>query len=308
MKAMVIQQYGGPEELTLADLPIPQPESGEVRVKVHAVSINPVDYKRRQNWPSQKLPVVLGWDVSGLVDALGEGVTDLRVGDAVFGMTRFPEEGRAYAEYVVAAATDMARKPESLSYTDAAAMTLAPLTAHQAFETVGLKAGQTVLIHAAAGGVGHYAVQLAKARGAKVIGTASSRNKDFVLGLGADAFVNYHERPFEEQVAEVDAVFDCVGGDTFTRSFGVVKKGGWVVSIVTRPTDEHTRQAEQRGVQAAWVLVRPSRAHLEVFSSLVASGQLRSHVSQTFSLERVADAHRAQETGRTVGKIVLEVG
>ena len=138
---------------------------------------------------------------------------------------RFPEEGRAYAEYVVAPATDLALKPASLSHTDAAAMTLAPLTAHQAFEAMGLKAGQTVLIHAAAGGVGHYAVQLAKARGAKVIGTASSRNKDFVLGLGADQFVDYHARPFEAQVSNVDAVLDTVGGDTFTRSFGVVKKG-----------------------------------------------------------------------------------
>lgn len=307
MKAMVIQQYGGPEELTLADLPIPQPESGEVRVKVHAVSINPVDYKRRQNWPSQKLPVVLGWDVSGVVDALGEGVTDLQVGDAVYGMVRFPEEGRAYAEYVVAAATDLALKPEFLSHTDAAAMTLAPLTAHQAFEMMGLARGQTVLIHAAAGGVGHYAVQLAKARGARVIGTASSRNRDFVLGLGADEFVDYTARPFEEQVSGVDAVLDTVGGDTFTRSFGVVKPGGWVISIVTRPTDEHTGQAEARGVRAAWIWVVPSRAHLEYFTSLVASGELLSHVSQIFPLERVADAHRAQETGRTMGKIVLEV-
>lgn len=305
MKAMVIQQYGGPEVLTPADLSVPQPAAGEVRVKVYAASVNPVDYKRRMSWPSQPLPVVLGWDVSGVVDALGEGVTDFGIGDTVYGMIRFPEEGRAYAEYVVAAATELALKPESLSHTEAAAMTLAPLTAHQAFETMGLKAGQTILIHAAAGGVGHYAVQLAKARGARVIGTASSRNKDFVLGLGSDEFVDYHERPFEEQVAEVDAVFDCVGGDTLPRSFGVIKKGGWLVSIASKPLSE---QAEQHGIQAAWIWVVPSRADLDYLTSLVVSGKLRSHVSQTYPLEKVADAHRALETGRTVGKIVLEVG
>jgi NADPH:quinone reductase-like Zn-dependent oxidoreductase len=305
MKAIVIEQYGNPEVLTLKDLPIPEPKSGEVLVKSHAVSVNPVDYKWRKNGPFKSFPLVLGWDISGVIEALGPDTTGFNVGDAVFGMVRFPQEGRAYAEYVTVPTTDIAPKPATLSHNEAAAMTLAALTAHQAFEKMELKPGQVILIHAAAGGVGHFAVQLAKARGARVIATASSRNREFVLGLGADEFVDYTLRPFEEQVKNVDAVFDCVGGDTLTRSFGTIKRGGWLVSIVQRPPEE---LAQQHGIQSVQIMVHPSKTDLEYFSSLVASGQLRSHVSQTFPLERVVDAHHAQETGRTVGKIVLEVG
>lgn len=308
MKTMALRQYGGPEVLEPLDLPVPQPQPGEVRMRVRAVSINPVDYKRRQQGPYTDFPVVLGWDVSGVVDALGEGVTDFRVGDEVYGMIRFPAEGRAYAESVTAPATHLAHKPASLSHTEAAAMTLAPLTALQAFGRMGLGEGQTVLIHAGAGGVGHFAVQLARARGARVIATASEQNREFVRELGADEVIDYRARPFEEQVSSVDAVLDTVGGETFTRSFGVVRPGGWVVSIVTRMTDELHEQARQRGVHADWIWVVPSRSQLEELSALAESGHLKPHVSQTFPLERVADAHRAQETGRTVGKIVLEVG
>lgn len=307
MRAMTLHHYGDPDVLQPEDLPVPQPQAGEVRVRVHAVSINPVDYKRRRNGPYTDFPVVLGWDVSGVVDALGEGVTDFAVGDEVFGMIRFPDEGRAYAEYVTAPASHLARKPVSLTHVEAAALTLAPLTAWQAFERMNLQTGQTVLIHAGAGGVGHFAVQLAGARGARVIATASERNREFVRSLGADEVIDYRVRPFEEQVSGVDAVSDTVGGETFTRSFGVVKPGGWVVSIVTRLTDELRAQAEEAGVNVDWIWVVPSQEHLEVFSTLVEAGRLKPHVSQTFPLEQVADAHRAQETGRTVGKLVLTV-
>lgn len=305
MRAMTIHQYGDPDVFQLEDLPVPQPASGEVLIKVHAVSINPVDYKRRRGWANQSLPVILGWDVAGVVEALGEGVTDFRVGDQVYGMIRFPAEGRAYAEYVTAPVTDIALKPAGLSFNEAAAMTLAPLTAHQAFDKMQLSAGQTILIHAAAGGVGHYAVQLAKARGAHVIATGSAKNREFILGLGADQFVDYQERPFEQQISNVDAVLDTVGGDTLLRSFAVVKPGGWLVTIAGQPDEA---QARERGIQATRILVHPSRPDLDHFSKLVEAGQLRSHVSLTFPLDRVADAHGAQETGRTVGKIVLEVG
>lgn len=311
MRAITLHQYGGPEVLTLEDLPVPTPSSREVLIRVHAVSINPVDFKRRRGWANQALPVILGWDVSGVVTALGESVTDFKLGDAVFGMIRFPLEGRAYAEYVTAPVTDIALKPSGLNHREAAAMTLAPLTAHQAFETMKLEAGQTVLIHSAAGGVGHFAVQLAKARGAKVVGTASSRNRDFVLGLGADHFVDYHAKPFEEQVLEwtggqgVDAVLDGVGVDNQTRSYSTLKPGGALVSIVGPPPA--LEGFEDKNLRATNILVHPSREQLEFFSKLVQEGKLKPHVSQTFPLERVADAHRAQETGRTVGKIVLEV-
>ena len=304
MRAMVLDRYGEPDVLTRRELPVPQPASGEVLVRVHAVSVNPVDYKWRKNGPFKAFPVVLGWDISGVVESLGPDTSAFASGDAVFGMVRFPQEGRAYAEYVAVPITDIARKPQTLSHAEAAAMTLAALTAQQALDAMQLRAGQTVLIHAGAGGVGHYAVQLAKARGARVIATASEQNRAFVLGLGADEVVDYRARPFEEQVRDVDAVLDTVGGDTLPRSFAVVRRGGLLVSIAGALSAE---QAQQGDVQAQRLLVHPSRADLEHFSDLVAAGKLHSHVSQTFPLEQVADAHRALETGRTVGKIVLIV-
>ena len=308
MKTMTIREYGGPEVLRPADLPTPEPAEGEVRVRVHAAGINPVDFQaRRGKLRYTDFPVVLGWDVSGVVDALGAGVDEFEVGDEVYGMIRFPEQGRAYAEYVTAPVAEVAPKPERLSHVEAAATALAPLTALRAFEEMDLQAGQTVLIHAGSGGVGHFAVQLAKARGARVIATTSEKNRDFVLGLGADEVIDYRARPFEEQASGVDAVFDAVGGDTFTRSFRVVKPGGWVVGIVTTMTAELAEQARRAGVNADWIAVEPSRSGLEELSALVESGRLRPHVSQTFPLEGVANAHRAQETGRTVGKIVLTV-
>lgn len=225
MKVMAIQQYGGPEVLQLMDLPIPEPGEGEVRVKAHAAGINPVDSQARQKdyLGYTDFPIVLGWDISGVVDALGAGVTDFKIGDEVYGMIRFPEQGRAYAEYATAPVTEIVLKPQRLSHVEAAATTLAALTALQVFEKMNLQTGQTILIHAGAGGVGHFAVQLAKARGARVIATASEKNLDFVKSLGADEVIDYRARPFEEQVSGVDAVFDTVGGETFTRSFGVVK-------------------------------------------------------------------------------------
>jgi NADPH:quinone reductase-like Zn-dependent oxidoreductase len=305
MKQMTLHQYGDADNFVVEAAPIPTPAAGDVRVKVHAVSVNPVDYKWRRNGPFTTFPVVLGWDISGVVDAIGAGTsTDFQVGDTVFGMVRFPQEGRAYAEYVTAPVTDIALKPEAFSHAEAAAATLAALTAHQALDAMDLKAGQKILIHAAAGGVGHYAVQLAKARGAHVIGTASAANREFVLALGADEFIDYHERPFEEQVANLDAVFDCVGGDTLPRSFAVIKPGGWLVSIVDTPS---ANEAERLGVHVAQPLVHPSRADLEKIAHLADAGRLRSHVSARFPLDQVGDAHRAVETGRTIGKVVLEI-
>jgi NADPH:quinone reductase-like Zn-dependent oxidoreductase len=305
MKQMALHQYGSPNNFVLEDVPMPEPAAGEVRIRVHAVSVNPVDYKWRRNGPFTNLPIVLGWDVSGVIDAVGDGsTTDFEIGDAVFGMVRFPAEGRGYAEYVTSPVTDIARKPNAFSHVEAAAATLAALTAHQALEELTLTAGETILIHAASGGVGHYAVQLAKARGAHVIGTASAANRDFVLGLGADTFVDYHDRPFEEKVAAVDAVLDCVGGETLPRSFAVLKQGGRLVSIVGTPSAE---DAERFGIHAGQVFVHTSRPDLQFIAALAKSGGLKSHVSARFALEHVSDAHVALETGRTVGKIVLDL-
>ncbi len=303
---MINRHTGEPDVFELADLPTPTPQAGEVLVRVHAASVNPVDFKqRRSNGFQYPFPIILGWDVAGTVEAVGEGVTRLKVGDAVFGMVRFPKQGRAYAEYVTAPETDLAVKPEGMSFTDAAATTLAALTARQALEHMNLQAGQTLLVQAAAGGVGHYAVQLAKARGARVIGTASGANRDFVLGLGADEFVDYTAGPFEDAVGQVDAVLDAVGGETFTRSYAVVKPGGWLVTIAAtlKPAE-----APRTDIHAERILVKPSHTDLELLARLFEAGQLRPHVSRTFPLEQVADAHRLLEDRHVVGKVVLDVG
>ena len=306
MKAMIIRQTGGPDVFEAADLPTPTPAAGEVRVRVRAVSVNPVDYKTRQaNGFRYPFPIVLGWDVAGTVDAVGEGVTRLQPGDDVFGMVRFPQEGRAYAEFVTAPETDLALKPPTLSFVDAAATTLAALTAQQALDHMDLRAGQSLLVHAAAGGVGHFAVQLARARGARVIGTASGANRDFVTGLGADAFVDYTAGRFEEAVGQVDAVLDAVGGETFTRSYSVVKPGGWLVTIAASPKPE---AAPRTDIHTERILVKPSYTDLEALAALYEAGQLRPHMSHTFPLDGVAEAHRLLEERHVVGKVVLEVG
>ncbi|WP_309569953.1 NADP-dependent oxidoreductase [Deinococcus sp.] len=304
MQLIVIHEFGGPEVLVPLEVPVPIPAAGEVRVAVHAVSVNPVDTKWRQGGPLTGFPVGLGWDVSGVVDALGPDVAAFAVGDEVFGLIRFPAEARAYAPWVTAPVTHLARKPAAMSHVQAAATTLAPLTAHQAFEKMNLTAGQTVLIHAAAGGVGHFAVQLAKTRGAHVIATSSGPNLDFVRSLGADDVMDYTARPFEEQVSEVDAVLDTVGGDTLTRSVGVVREDGWLVTIAGQAP---TERAEERGVHAERILVHPSQEGLDFLAAEFTAGRLTPHISQTFPLAQVADAHRALETRHTVGKIVLEL-
>jgi NADPH:quinone reductase-like Zn-dependent oxidoreductase len=306
MKAMTIHHYGNPDAFQLEDLPVPQPAAGEVRVKVQAVSINPVDLAIRQGiFMQYELPAVVGWDLAGTVEALGEGVSRFKIGDEVFGMVRFPKPGRAYAAFVTAPETDLALKPPGMSMAQAAATTLAALTAEQALELMDLKAGQTLLIHAAVGGVGHFAVQLAKARGARVIGTASGKNREVALALGVDQFIDYTTERFEDAVGQVDAVFDCVGGETFTRSYAVLRPEGHLVTIAATP---NPTTAPRSDIFAQTFLVAPNHTQLERFAQLFENGQLVPHISQVFPLERVADAHRAQETKRTVGKIVLEVG
>jgi NADPH:quinone reductase-like Zn-dependent oxidoreductase len=311
MKAAVIETYGAPEVLQVQDVPRPEPADGEVRVRVLAASVNPVDTKTRsgKSLAGQygARPVILGWDVSGVVDALGSGVSELAVGDEVYGMIRFPEEGKAYAEYATTPASHVARKPKNLSHVEAAAVPLAALTAWQAlFEAGDLRPGQRVLIHAAAGGVGHFAVQLAHWKGAVVAGTASAAKADFVRGLGADEVIDYNAKPFEEQVAPVDVVLDSLGGETQQRSLKVLKKGGRLVTILALEVDE--KQAAEHGIQASRTLVRPEANQLAELAKLIESGALKPHVSATFPLAEAAEAHRLSETGRTQGKIVLVVG
>ncbi|MGW6979812.1 NADP-dependent oxidoreductase [Streptomyces sp. NPDC054932] len=306
MRAVVVSQWGGPEVLTETELDRPEPGMGEVLVRVHAAGVNPVDWKTRASGaliPWGPVPQV-GWDVSGTVEAVGAGVTLHRVGDEVYGMPRFPQQAGAYAEYVTAPARHFARKPVSLDHVRAAALPLAALTAWQALvDTAAVSPGQRVLVHAAAGGVGHLAVQIAKARGAYVIGTASAAKHELLLGLGADEVIDYRTTDFEDAVTDVDVVIDAIGGDYAQRSLKVLKPGG---HLVTLPGPDGI-PADTRGVQAAWVLVEPDLKGLEEIAALVEQGLLKPLVDTVLPLEQAAKAHEIGELGRTTGKIVLTV-
>lgn len=299
-----------PDALQLTELPTPTAAAGEVIVQVKAISLNPVDVKTVQGKAmygrlQDEQPLIPGWDVAGVVAAVGADVADFRVGDEVFGMVNFPGHGRAYAEYVAAPAAHLAHKPANISHAEAAAATLAALTAWQAFvDKAPVQAGQRVLVHAAAGGVGHFAVQLAKERGAYVIGTSSAAKRDFVRSLGADEHVDYQAGPFEQATAPVDVVLDTVGGANLVRSAAVLKPGGRLVSILGM-TPEATAQAEERGATTTAFLVESSGRQMQELAARLADGRLRAHVSATLPFAELPEALRLVETGRTQGKVVV---
>ncbi|MFE5489916.1 NADP-dependent oxidoreductase [Streptomyces virginiae] len=306
MRAIVVKEWGGPENLVEREIERPEPGLGEVLVRVHAAGVNPVDWKTRASgaliaWG--ETPIV-GWDVSGTVEAVGPGVTLYAPGDEVYGMPHFPRQAGGYAEYVVAPARHFARKPASLDHVQAAALPLAALTAWQALvDTAGVTAGQRVLVHAAAGGVGHLAVQIAKARGAYVIGTASAAKHDVLRELGADELIDYRSVDFAEAVADVDVVLDALGGETAERSLKVLRPGGHLVSL---PGPDSV-PAGADGVNASWVLVDPDLRGLEAIADLADKGLLKPLVETVLPLAEAARAHEIGEQGRTTGKIVLTV-
>ncbi len=308
MKAVCIYSYGGPGVLVYEDAPRPHPGRGEVLIRVHAAGINPVDWKIREGHFKEMLPhtlpLVLGWDVSGVVEAVGSGVLRMKVNDEIYSRPDILRDG-AYAEFVVIRESEVAFKPKTIDHVHAAALPLAGLTAWQAlFEAGGLTAGQRVLIHAAAGGVGTLAVQLAKEKGAHVIGTGSARNREFLLQLGVDQFVDYAKDRFEEVVEPVDLVFDTMGGETQERSWIVLKRGGMMVSIVTPPSAEI---AEAHAVRQAFVFVQPNAAQLAEIAKLVDGGKLSAIVDTVLPLAEAKQAHQLSERGHTRGKIVLKV-
>ena len=310
MKAVRIHENGDVNVLKLEEIAVPTPNEGEVQIRVKGASINPADVWMRKGGPMMppiNFPVIPGWDVSGVVTEVGENVTEFAVGDEVYGMVNFPQLSNAYAEYTVSPVAHIAKKAANLSHVEAAAMPLVALTAWQAlFDVAGLQAGQRVLIHAAAGGVGHIAVQLAKWKGAHVIGTASAANEQYLRELGVDEFINYREVSFEEALkdAPVDVVLSTVAGDTTERSFDVVKPGGFVVSIVA----DAAAMAKDRDVRGAQVLVHTSGSQLAEMAQLSENGQLKSTVSKVYPLADVKDAHLMSESGRVRGKLVLSVG
>lgn len=308
MKAVAIYSYGGPEVLKYEDAPRPHPDVGEVLIRVHAAAINPVDWKIRaghfQATLKHTLPLVLGWDLSGVVETLGTGITRLKVGDEVFSRPDIARDG-AYAEFIVIRESEVALKPKSIDHIHAAALPLAGLTVWQSlFDTARLSAGQHVLIHAAAGSVGHLAVQLAKWKGAHVIGTASERNHKFLRKLGVDQVINYNTERFEEVVHDVDVVFDTMGGDTQERSWKTLKPGGILVSIASPPPPE---KATLLGVRSAFVFTQPNVAQLAEIAGLVETEKLKAIVETILPLSDATRGQELSEKGHIRGKIVLRV-
>lgn len=312
MKAIILVEPGSTSNLKMRDISTPQIQQDEVLVQVKSIGINPVDAKTRQGGGvynygnvNKQRELILGWDISGVVTASNSEL--FTIGDEVFGMINFPGVGNAYAEFVATPAEHLALKPANISYEEAAAATLAPLTALQVLREAGVKAGERVLIHAASGGVGHYAVQLAKELGAYVIGTSSAANREFVLSLGADEHIDYHTQNLADATHDIDFVLDCLGPDNIIKSLPVIKNGGKVMSIVTQFNDDLTAQLKAKNISGKFLLVQSNGDDMNHLAVLLANGKFRSYVSKSFAFDKMADAHQQIESGRTVGKIVVNV-
>ena len=308
MKAIVLEQFGGIEELTIKDIETPKIKEGEVLVKTKAFSINPVDYKTRAGGAAAKrlkLPIILGWDLCGEVTETHKN-SKFKVGDIVFGMVNFPGEGKTYAEYVAAPEEHVTLKPENISVAEAAAIPLAALTAYQALIKEGkIQSGSKVLVLGASGGVGHLAVQIAKSVGAYVIGVASGKNEEFLINLGVDQFIDYTQEDFEKLVKDVDVALDCVGGGTALKAISVIKNGGKLISLPS-PISKESNNVNLK-VEIPWVLVHSDQKDMNVITDLLKNGKLKVHIDKTFSFDRVGDAHDYLEHEKIVGKIVVTI-
>ncbi|MFJ4355502.1 NADP-dependent oxidoreductase [Streptomyces massasporeus] len=307
MRAISQDVLGGPEVLKEVQIERPVPKPNEVLVRVRAAGVNPTDWKHRATGGFLgEPPFVLGWDVSGVVEAVGIGVVAFAPGDEVFGMLPYPYGHGSHAEYVIAPVRALTRKPAGVDHTQAGALPLVSLTAWQALtEHADLRPGQRVLIHAAAGGVGHVAVQIAKARGAYVIGTASAGKHEFLRSIGVDETIDYRETDVTEAVKDVDVVLDTIGGDNSLRSLRVLRPGGVLVSILPGGSDDLYEEAERLGVRALRMLVDADRGGMEAIADLIETGKLRATIAGTFPLAEAAEAHTLGDTGRTTGKLVL---
>src|SRR3954471_11240611 len=305
MKAIVVQQPGGPETLKLADAPRPQPKEDEVLMRVAAAAVNPVDaYIRAGRFGGGKTSFTPGMDVAGVIEAIGTDVKKFKAGDAVYAYLSFDEQG-GYAEFCVAKESEVSLKPKNISFEQAAAVPLAGTTAWQALiDTAQLKSGQTVLIHGGSGGVGHLAIQIAKAKGARVIATASTANQEMLKKLGVDQAIDYSKTKFENVVKDVDVVLDATRSDALNRSYGVVKKGGFIVTITGMP---NPAELEKHGIRGGSLMAHPDSQVLQELTKLIEAGKITPVVSQVFPLTQAGKAHEQIETRHTRGKIVLKV-
>ncbi|MDN3682790.1 NADP-dependent oxidoreductase [Vibrio tapetis subsp. quintayensis] len=310
MKSFVIKQAGGIENLQLTQIDKPIVQSGEVLVETRALSINPADTKVKyaqealNNLFGDADPMILGWDIAGTVVAIADDVTEFSVGDKVFGMVNFPGHGKAYAEYVAAPADQLATIPSNTSFNDAAATTLAALTALQVLSEV--KADDRVLIHAGSGGVGHFAIQIAKSLGAYVISTSSAKNRDFILSLGADQHIDYRTEAFEKVAIDIDFVFDTLGLETAMTSLQTMKKGGSLTSIAMMGLEPKLENlATELSVNVSTHMVHSNGKDMATLKAMLEDGRVTPHISQTFDFENLPQAHTAIESGRTLGKVII---
>jgi NADPH:quinone reductase-like Zn-dependent oxidoreductase len=307
MRAIVIHVYGGPEMMKLEDVARPEPADDEVLIRVVAASINPVDVAIRKGYLAElvgNLPLILGMDASGTVEKVGNKITKYKAGDPVFAFFTLKGEG-GYAEFVTAKEDELAPKPGTISFAQAAGAGAAGATAWEALiDTANLRAGQTVLIHGGSGGVGHLAIQIAKARGAKVFATASTANQEFLRQMGADVAIDYTRTKFEDVAKDVNVVLDTVGRDTLERSYGVVKKGGIIVSIVDDP---NPAALEAHGIRGVSLRSTPKATVLEELSKLMKEKKLTPVISQTLPMSQMVQAQDQIATGHTRGKMVLNI-
>ena len=308
MKAMVIHEYGGPEVLKYEDVPRPEPKEDQILIRVIAAGVNPVDGMIRSGMfakdGNRAFPIILGGDVAGVVEKVGSKITKFKAGDPVFAYISLDDSG-GYAQYALVTEREAALKPKSLSYVEAAAVPIVALTAWQALiDTARLSEGQTVLIHGGSGGVGTFAIQIAKARGAKVIATASTAKQDLLKELGADVAIDYTKQKFEEIAKDVDVVLDSVGKDTLAHSYGVVKKGGFIVTLVARIDQA---ELDNHGIRGASLSVEPNSDELAEIGKLIDEKKIKVVVSQTFPLSEARKAQEQAATGHTRSKIVLKV-
>lgn len=313
MRRVIYPQFGGPEVLKVATGPVPEPAPGQVLIRVHGAGLNPIDWKTRKGLGfaarqiESRLPWTPGYDVAGEVAAVGAGVTTLVPGDRVMGLVGFPTEGGGYAEYALARADELALVPEELDLVTAGAVPLAALTAWQGlFEMGKLESGQKILIHAGAGGVGHFAVQFALERGAHVIATASARNRDFLAELGVHEVIDYQSVDFVEECYGLDMVLDLVGGEVGKRSLHTLGEYGVLVTIPTVTADDIVSAAEAMGLRAHGMTVRPDVFHLDEIAELIEDGDVRVHLDGRYRLDQVQEAHERLEGGHVRGKLVLD--
>jgi NADPH:quinone reductase-like Zn-dependent oxidoreductase len=308
MRAIVIHEFGGPEVLKLEDVPRPTPAADEVLIKVYATGVNPVDWKIREGARKEKFPtnfpLILGWDVSGVIEEIGNDIKNFKKGDEVYSRPD-PTRNGTYAEYVVVKADQVSLKPKSLDHVKAAAVPLAGLTAWQGlFDHGNLQPGEKVLIQGASGGVGTFAIQFAKWKGAYVIATSSEKNIDFLKQLGADEVIDYKKENFEDRLRNVDLVFDTIGAQTQKRSLQVLKNGG---RLITTVKPENEKDAEEKNIHIEGYMARSYPEELEEIAKLIDEGKVSPVIGKIFTLEQAAEAQQLSKEGHVRGKIVLKV-